>query len=107
VTTYERVIDGEVVERVTPIDGSHEDTRLGVLVLDGGSEWRVEGAQPASPALNDETSAVPEHVAPQDTPSADSAPDTNVSEETDGAATTDGNGTGTDGNKPGSRRQRG
>ncbi len=111
-TTYERVVDGEVVERVTPIDGSHEDTRLGVLVLEGSSEWRVEGAQLPAPTLNDDTPANAEEATPETTPSAESAPNasaagTNVSEEPDGAATTDGDGTGARRNKPGgSRRDR-
>ena len=62
-TTYERVVNGEVVERVTPIDGSHEDTRIGVLVLEGGSEWRVVGQEPtpepAEPSPTPETAVEP------------------------------------------------
>ena len=51
-TTYEKVVDGHVVERVTPVEGDHEDTRLGCVVLDGVDGWRVQGTepQPAPPA---------------------------------------------------------
>jgi hypothetical protein len=39
---YERLnAAGDVVERVITSDGSHEDTRLGCLVLDGVGGWRV------------------------------------------------------------------
>lgn len=45
---YERVVDGEVAERVQTVDGSHEDTRLGVAVLEQKGGWRLEGAPPAA-----------------------------------------------------------
>jgi hypothetical protein len=119
VTTYERVVNGEVVERVTPIDGSHEDTRIGVLVLEGNSEWRLAGStQPnessenSAPAQDDDAPPPPADAVPENHDGAVSAPDAsvagpNTSEEPDGEATTDGDGAGTHGNKPSSRRQRG
>lgn len=45
---YERLVDGEVAERVQTVDGSHEDTRLGVAVLEQKGGWRLEGAPPAA-----------------------------------------------------------
>lgn len=45
---YERLVDGEVAERVQTVDGSHEDTRLGVAVLEHKGGWRLEGAPPAA-----------------------------------------------------------
>jgi hypothetical protein len=117
VTTYERVVDGEVVERVTPIDGSHEDTRIGVLVLEGSSEWRLAAGEPPTAAEEQQTDppAPPAPAAddiPKDLSGADSASDasaagTSMSEEPDGAATTDGNGAGAGGDKPRGGRQRG
>lgn len=45
---YERVDErGEVVERVQPLAGDFEDTRLGVAVLDGTGGWRLADAEPA------------------------------------------------------------
>lgn len=45
--TYERVDEhGAVVERVQPIDGDYEDTRLGLLAMEEGSEWRLANAEP-------------------------------------------------------------
>jgi len=44
--TYEKVVAGQVVERVTTIDGDDEDTRLGCLALDrepGADGWRLAG----------------------------------------------------------------
>lgn len=39
---YERVgVGGRVVERVTVSDGSYEDTRLGVAVLEETGGWRA------------------------------------------------------------------
>lgn len=43
--TYEKWVDGRVVERVVVQDGSYEDTRLGMEHLEGG-QWRLEGAGP-------------------------------------------------------------
>lgn len=45
---YERLEGGEVVERVTTVDGSHEDTRIGVAALEGDGGWRAAG-QPVPP----------------------------------------------------------
>lgn len=55
-TIYERVVDGDVVERVEPVDGDYSDTELGVRALDyrGGDGWRVEGwTPPAEPSTED------------------------------------------------------
>ncbi|CAL9607219.1 hypothetical protein SUDANB95_05514 [Actinosynnema sp. ALI-1.44] len=53
-TTYERVDErGNVIETVTPLDGDHEDTRLGCAVLDGTGEWRIAGTE--QPADDDPT----------------------------------------------------
>ncbi|GAA0638223.1 hypothetical protein GCM10010174_70090 [Kutzneria viridogrisea] len=43
--TYENVVDGEVVERVIPVDGDYTDTLLGCKALEyqGGDGWRREG----------------------------------------------------------------
>lgn len=51
-TTYEKVVDGAVVERVVPIDGDYSDTQLGLLALDyaGGDGWRREGQVVEQPA---------------------------------------------------------
>jgi hypothetical protein len=38
---YEQVTDGEVTERVSVTDGSFEDTRLGLAVLEGTGGWRL------------------------------------------------------------------
>lgn len=53
--TYERVLDGRVVERVTPIEGDFEDTRLGLLAMEDGGEWRAATGEspPASPSTPD------------------------------------------------------
>jgi hypothetical protein len=48
--TYERILDGEVVERVTPIEGDYEDTRLGLLAMEDGGEWRIAATARTSPA---------------------------------------------------------
>lgn len=45
---YERLVDGEVVERVQTVEGSHEDTRLGVASLEKTGGWRLEGTEPAA-----------------------------------------------------------
>lgn len=64
-TTYERVVDGRVVERVTPVFGDHEDTRLGCAALDrkpGEDGWRVQGVDdvaPAEPSTAEETAGIP------------------------------------------------
>jgi hypothetical protein len=127
VTTYERVVDGEVVERVTPLDGSHEDTRIGCLVLEGGSDWRVEGTAPAelptsldgdalpttgdsAPPPQDDAPPPPVDEVPTNPTGADSAPDasdagTTASEEPDGADSTDGSGAVDGGDKPRSNRR--
>jgi hypothetical protein len=47
-STYERVVDGRVVERVTPIEGDFEDTRLGLLAMEDGSEWRIAAVEQTS-----------------------------------------------------------
>lgn len=40
--TYERVDeDGDVVERVGVVDGSYEDTRLGLAALEDRDGWRL------------------------------------------------------------------
>ncbi|GAB3437467.1 hypothetical protein [Actinophytocola sediminis] len=39
--TYERVQGGRVVERVQPLAGDYEDTRLGLLALEGEQGWRL------------------------------------------------------------------
>lgn len=60
-TIYERLDEaGNVVERVQPVDGDYEDTRLGLAVLDGLSGWRLaedapapEPAPPAEPVFTD------------------------------------------------------
>lgn len=51
-TTYEKVVDGVVVEKVVPIDGDFTDTQLGLLALDytGGDGWRREGQVVEQPA---------------------------------------------------------
>jgi hypothetical protein len=85
VTTYERVVNDEVVERVTPIDGSHEDTRIGVLVLEGGSEWRVVGQEP-TPAEPAKLSPTPETAAE---PHATEAPSGHQNDEPASPATPD------------------
>lgn len=51
-TTYERVVNGQVVERVQPVSGDLEDTRLGMAVLEGHPEWRV--ARPATGAESED-----------------------------------------------------
>jgi hypothetical protein len=48
--TYERVLDGEVVERVQPIEGDYEDTRLGLLAMEDGGEWRIAATNHIPPA---------------------------------------------------------
>lgn len=65
--TYERVgDDGQVVERVTPIPGDHEDTRLGCAVIDGKGGWRVAvdpataATPPESPSAASEEPSTPE-----------------------------------------------
>lgn len=46
---YERVdARGQIVERVDPVPGGYEDTRLGVAALEGTNGWRVAGAEPAA-----------------------------------------------------------
>jgi hypothetical protein len=57
--TYERVLDGTVVERVTPIEGDYEDTRLGLLTLEDGSEWRITAADDTAPSTPDSTDPPP------------------------------------------------
>lgn len=49
---YEHVVDGEVTERVTTVDGSPEDTRIGCAAIDrepGADGWRVEGTVDPEP----------------------------------------------------------
>ena len=41
---YERVEGGTVVERVSTVENSMEDNRLGLAALDPASPWRLEGA---------------------------------------------------------------
>lgn len=58
-TTYEKVVDGVVVERVIPFDGDYTDTQLGLLALDytGGDGWRREGqvVEPLAEQEQDDT----------------------------------------------------
>ncbi|WP_367128323.1 hypothetical protein [Saccharothrix sp. HUAS TT1] len=71
-TTYERVNDqGRVVERVTPVPGDHEDTRLGVAVLESAGGWRVQGGEveQADPHGEDPPPADPPSGAPSTEPS--------------------------------------
>lgn len=49
INVYERVVGGQVVERVQPTPGDFEDTRLGVAVIDGLSGWRLADAEPPHP----------------------------------------------------------
>lgn len=49
---YERVdADGQVVETVYAPDGSFEDTRLGVAVLEGSNGWAVVGEPTSEPPV--------------------------------------------------------
>lgn len=62
-TVYERVVDDRVVERVQPVPGDFEDTRLGVAVLDGTGGWRIASDAPtpvgaAAPRANETDAAV-------------------------------------------------
>lgn len=62
--TYERVLDGRVVERVTPIEGDFEDTRLGLLAMEDGSKWRIAATgetSPASPSTPDPNDKSPQN----------------------------------------------
>jgi hypothetical protein len=61
------VKNGEVVERVQPIPGDYEDTRLGLFALDGKGGWRVADEQPPT----DATSAGQQDTSP---PPAESRP---------------------------------
>lgn len=48
-TVYERLDDaGTVVERVAPLEGSFEDTRLGVAALECSGGWRAADSSPAA-----------------------------------------------------------
>lgn len=58
-STYERVLDGKVVERVTPIEGDFEDTRLGLLAMEDGSAWRITAADDITPSTPDSTDPPP------------------------------------------------
>lgn len=40
-STFERVVDGKVVERVNTVPNSHEDNRLGLAAIEGKGDWRV------------------------------------------------------------------
>jgi len=86
-TTYERVVDGRVVERVTPVFGDHEDTRLGVAALDrkqGEDGWRVQGVEDVVPADPDEMSGAEDQGAdeqPISKPPKPTAPKRNQNEE--------------------------
>lgn len=59
---YERVDEhGQVMERVAPLAGDFEDTRLGLAVLDGAGGWRLADAEPPDKPDPDITSTpVPE-----------------------------------------------
>jgi hypothetical protein len=49
---YEHVVNGVVTERVTTVDGSPEDTRIGVAALDrvpGADGWRLAGTVDPEP----------------------------------------------------------
>lgn len=62
-TTYEKVVDGRVVERVTPVDGDHEDTRLGCAVLDGVDGWRIAGTE----TVDEQPAELPQTAKPKPT----------------------------------------
>ncbi|MEO6081924.1 MAG: hypothetical protein ABIQ18_02330 [Umezawaea sp.] len=69
-STYEYVVDGQVVERVSPIDGDHEDTRLGCAALDRAEDadgWRKVVDVVEHQAAVDEPLATPVDPAPTDT----------------------------------------
>jgi hypothetical protein len=72
VTTYEKVLDGVVVERVVPVDGDYSDTQLGLLALDytGGDGWRRQGQVIEAPAEVEQQEAPADPPAQQDTPPA-------------------------------------
>jgi hypothetical protein len=58
---YERVDNGEVVETVITVDGSTEDTRLGVAALEGTGGWRqAEPEPPPAPAAEPESEPEPD-----------------------------------------------
>lgn len=69
-TIYERVVDGQVVERVDPVPGGYEDTRLGLSVLEGHGGWRIAGAAP--PPADQPAPVAAESAAAE--PAADPAP---------------------------------
>lgn len=48
-TVYERVEGGRVVERVSTVENSMEDNRLGLAALDPASPWRLEDADQPDP----------------------------------------------------------
>lgn len=67
--TYEKVVDGRVVERVTPVDGDHEDTRLGCAAIDGTDGWRVvEFAEPPVVESPKDTTPKPRPTPPKPKP---------------------------------------
>jgi hypothetical protein len=85
VTTYEKLVDGVVVERVIPIDGDYTDTLLGCLALDytGGDGWRREGQVVEQPAEVEQQEPPAAPQAKQDTPPA--KPGKPGKEKTDGS----------------------
>lgn len=77
-TVYERVEHGEVAERVQPVPGDYEDTRLGLDVLKAQEQadrgelgttpfWRIAG-QELTNAVPAESTNTPAEDAGRDTP---------------------------------------
>lgn len=69
-SAYERVVDGEVVEGVITVDNTHEDNRIGALVLEGKNGWRIAVPKPPE----DTEQATPDLPAPQITRTRKRAP---------------------------------
>jgi hypothetical protein len=70
-SSYEHVVDGKVTERVTTVDGSDEDTRLGVAALDrapGADGWRIEGTVDPEPEQPADELSTPENPPDQTNP---------------------------------------
>lgn len=64
--SYEKVVDGEVVETVHTVEGSHNDTEFGVLALEGTDGWRPLADPkpgPEHPPAEPEPATVPERPA--------------------------------------------
>lgn len=92
-TTYERVVDGRVVEVVTPVFGDHEDTRLGCAALDrkpGEDGWRVEGVDdvvPEVPGAEGQDAAEPTTANTTDDTNTPAEPDKTTTEEVEADGT--------------------